>query len=139
MDIVLWTRMSTKRKMNARLTVGGIKLNIQVINQLTPQDSKWRKILSTAPSRQIGQGSWSLTLKMFILKPLGRYEYMVINLTWLPQEVIDEYNLHMLVHDGRVYIEIHKGMYGLPQSRILMNELLQWQLALDGYHLTEHM
>jgi hypothetical protein len=57
---------------------------------------------------------------------LGRYGYMVINPTSLPQEVIDEYNLLDLAHDGRVYIiEIQKGMYGLPQAGILANELLQ--------------
>jgi hypothetical protein len=39
---------------------------------------------------------------------LGRYEYMVINLSSLPYEVIDEYNLLELAHERRVYIEIQK-------------------------------
>jgi hypothetical protein len=30
-----------------------------------------------------------------------------------------------LAHDGRVYIEIQKGMYDLPQADTLANELLQ--------------
>jgi hypothetical protein len=32
-------------------------------------------------------------------------------------------------HDGRVYIEIHKGVYGLPPAGILANEVLQCEDA----------
>jgi hypothetical protein len=41
---------------------------------------------------------------------------MVINLSSLPQETIEKYDLLELSQDGKVYIEIQKGMYGLPQS-----------------------
>jgi hypothetical protein len=33
---------------------------------------------------------------------LGQYEYMVINVSSLPQDVIDEYNLLELAPDGRI-------------------------------------
>jgi hypothetical protein len=80
-----------------------------------------------------------IDIKNFYLNtPLGRFEYMVINLSSLPQEIIDEYDLQELAHDSRVYIEIQKGMYGLPQADILTNELLQQRLSLYGYHPTEH-
>jgi hypothetical protein len=70
--------------------------------------------------------------------PLGRFEYMVINLSSLPQETIDKYNLIKLAQDGKVYIEIQKGMHGLPQAGILANELLQRNIAKDGYRPTQH-
>jgi hypothetical protein len=63
---------------------------------------------------------------------------MVINLSSLPQEIIDEFGLLELAHDGRLYIEIQKGTYGLPQAGILASELFQRWLALDGYRPTEH-
>jgi hypothetical protein len=63
---------------------------------------------------------------------------MVINLSSLPQETIDKYDLIELAQDGKVYIEIQKGMYGLPQAGILANELLQLNLAKDGYRPTQH-
>jgi hypothetical protein len=63
---------------------------------------------------------------------------MVINLSSLPQETIDKYNLMELAQDGKVYIEIQKGMYGLPQAGILANELLQCNLAKYGYRPTQH-
>jgi hypothetical protein len=63
---------------------------------------------------------------------------MVINLSSLPQETIEKYNLVELSQDGKVYIEIQKGMYRLPQAGILANELLQRNLAKDGYRPTQH-
>jgi hypothetical protein len=50
---------------------------------------------------------------------------MIINLSSLPQEIIDEYDLLELAHDVCVHIEIQKAMYGLPQAGIIINELLQ--------------
>jgi hypothetical protein len=56
---------------------------------------------------------------------------MVIMMAVLPQEVIDESGLNDLSVDGKMYIKIQKGMYSLPQSGILANELLQRRLAQD--------
>jgi hypothetical protein len=74
----------------------------------------------------------------YVNTPLGRFEFMVINLASLPQETIDKYDLNELPQDGKVYIEIQKGMYGLPQAGILTNELLHRNLAKDGYRPTTH-
>jgi hypothetical protein len=63
---------------------------------------------------------------------------MVINLASLPQETIEKYDLNELAQDGKVYIEIQKGIYGLPQAGVLANELLQRNLAKDGYRPTIH-
>jgi hypothetical protein len=41
------------------------------------------------------------------------------------------------VLDGHVYIEVQKGMYGLPQAGILSNQLLGRRLAIHGYHQTK--
>jgi hypothetical protein len=63
---------------------------------------------------------------------------MVINLSSIPQETIDKYDLLNLAQDRKVYIEIQKGMYALPQAGILANELSQRNLAKDGYRPTHH-
>jgi hypothetical protein len=53
-------------------------------------------------------------------------EYMHLQLDIILEEIIVAYNLHELVApNGWVYIEIHKGMYGLPQAGILANQLLE--------------
>jgi hypothetical protein len=63
---------------------------------------------------------------------------MIVNLSSLPQEIIDEFGFLELAHDGRIYIEIQKGVYDLPQAGILANNVLQQRLALDGYRPTKH-
>jgi hypothetical protein len=63
---------------------------------------------------------------------------MVINLASLPQDTIEKYDLNELAQDGKVYIKIQKGMYGLPQAGILTNELLQRNLTKDGYRPRTH-
>jgi hypothetical protein len=81
----------------------------------------------------------SLTSRIFNLNtPLRQFEYMVINLSLLPQETIEKYDLLELSQDVKVYIKIQKGMYGLPQAGILANELLQRNLAKDGYRPTQY-
>jgi hypothetical protein len=75
---------------------------------------------------------------LYLNTPLGRFEYMVISLASLPHETIEKYDLNELVQVGKVYIDIQKGMYVLPQSGILTNELLQRNLAKDGYRPTTH-
>ena len=61
------------------------------------------------------------------------YEYMFIPITSIPDEIIAHYKLHDLVHNGRVYIEIRRSMYGLPQAGILAEQQLTRFLATYGY------
>jgi hypothetical protein len=65
--------------------------------------------------------------------PLERYEYVCIPISMVPDDIMHEYNLHILVHNGYLYVEIRKGMYGLPQARLLTNVLLAKRLAIHGY------
>jgi hypothetical protein len=58
---------------------------------------------------------------------------MHIPLHMLPQAIIGQYNLTPLVHNNCVYVEIRKGMYGLPQAGKLANNLLILVLAPFGY------
>jgi hypothetical protein len=44
-----------------------------------------------------------------------------------------------LFHNGFVYVEIRKGMYGLPQAGKLANDELVPHLAQHGYHQSKHI
>jgi len=78
-------------------------------------------------------------VKNFYLNtPLDRPEYMRIPLTHIPDEIIKEYGLRELARDGYVYVEINKGMYGLPQAGRLANKLLAKRLATKGYTQAPH-
>jgi hypothetical protein len=97
------------------------------------------KILINSVISTLGAKLLVIDIDNFYLNtPLGRFKYMVINLSSLPQETIDKYDLIEIAQDGKVYIEIQKGMYGLPHTGILTNELLQHNLAKDGYRPTQH-
>ena len=82
----------------------------------------------------------SFDVKNFYLNtPMERYEYMKIPITQIPEEIINEYKLRNKVHtDWAVYIEIRKGMYGLPQAGMLANKLLKRRLAQHGYYEVRH-
>ena len=48
-----------------------------------------------------------------------------MNLADFPNDVIEHYKLKEKANkDGMVFVEIRKGMYGLPQAGLLEQELL---------------
>ena len=64
--------------------------------------------------------------------PMSRYEYMFICLQDIRPDINQQYNLNTIAKDGKVYVEIRKDMYGLPQAGILANKLLQKILQSSG-------
>jgi hypothetical protein len=77
----------------------------------------------------------TLDVKNFYLNtPMVRYEYVRIKIDDIPDEIIVQYKLRdKVTADGHVYIEIQKGMYGLPQAGILAQQLLEQRLNEQGY------
>jgi hypothetical protein len=75
---------------------------------------------------------------MYLKTPLNRFEYMKMLLSLFPQDIIDHYRLNNKVLNGYVYMEICKGMYGLPQAGILVNKHLKKCLAIHGYYEQPH-
>ena len=66
------------------------------------------------------------------MTPPKQPEFVGIRLKDLPEEIIDEYKLReKATADGWVYIWIIKGMYELPQSGALANELLEKRLNAE--------
>jgi hypothetical protein len=122
-----------------RLTIGGDQIEYPGAKSTRTAGLATAKILIKSVISTPSAKFLVIDITNFYLNtPLGRFEYMVINLASLPQETIDKYDLNELAQDGQVYIEIQKGMYGLPQAGILANELLQRNLAKDGYHPKTH-
>ena len=72
--------------------------------------------------------------KIYLGTPLERYKYTAIPLHLFPQHTIDQYNLQTHAKNGKVYFEIQKAIYGLPQAGILANKLLQERLQPHGYY-----
>jgi hypothetical protein len=128
-----------EEKERTRLTVGGDQIEYPGDKSTRTVGLTTAKVLINGVISTLGDKFLVIDIKKYILEhPLVRFEYMVINLWSLPQETIDRYYLIELAQDGKVYIEIQKGMYGLPQVGILANELLQRNLAKNGYRPTQH-
>jgi hypothetical protein len=126
-------------KEHTRLTVGGDQIEYPGDKSTRTAGLTTAKILINSVISTPNAKFLVIDVTFFYLNtPLGRFEYMVINLVSLPQETIEKYDLNELAQDGKVYIEIQKGMYALPQTGILSNELLQRNIAKDGYRLTTH-
>ena len=66
-----------------------------------------------------------IDIKYFYLRiPMTEYEYARIPLSKIPKEIIKQYNLISISHEGHVMIDIRMGVYGLPQASILINIVL---------------
>ena len=62
----------------------------------------------------------------YLNSPMANPEYIRLQLDIIPEEIIIKYNLRDRVDvEGWVYVEIRKGMYGLPQAGIITNQLLE--------------
>lgn len=133
-------RPQKEEKERTRLTVGGNLINYpgdvsSPTADLTTFKMHVNDVLSTPQAKMM-----SLDISNFYLNtPLDRPEYMKLPLALIPQEIIDQYNLTMVVDSkGYIHIQINKGMYGLPQSGKLANDLLQQRLAPHGYRPCRH-
>ena len=117
-----------------RWTVGGDKVDYPFdvstkTADLTTAKLLFNSVLSTPNARFM-----SADLKDFYLgAPMDRYEYMRVPIWLLPDAIVEQYNLTPLFHNGFVYVEIRKGMYGLPQAGRLANDQLVAKLAPHGY------
>ena len=118
-----------------RMAVGGDKINYPADVGTPTADlllvkTHVNSVISTPNARYM-----SLDISNFYLNtPMKRYEYVRIKLTDIPAEVIVEYNLRDKADEnGYVYVEVRKGMYGLPQAGILAQELLEERLAKHGF------
>ena len=73
--------------------------------------------------------------KYYLETPMGKSEYMRIHIRLIPTDIISHYNLNDLVDKYEwVYMEIIRGMYGLPQAGILAKNLLTQCLSNYGYY-----
>jgi hypothetical protein len=73
-------------------------------------------------------------LKLFYLgTPMRIWEYIRIHISTIPDSIIVKYKLSDLVHNGYVLVKIMKGVYSLPQPRILAYGQRVAHLAQHGY------
>ena len=55
---------------------------------------------------------------------IKNYQYICIPVNLIPQKVINEYNLINIMHDGYMYIDFRKSIYGMGKAGALSNKQL---------------
>ncbi len=121
-----------------RITIGGDRICYPGDTGTKTGSVKLVKTLLNSVISQPGARFTCLDLKKFYLDtPLDRPENVRIKLTDIPQEFIDKYGLEDYAHNGWVYFEITKGVYGIRQAGELANDLLTTRLEAHGYHQCE--
>jgi hypothetical protein len=67
--------------------------------------------------------------------PLDQWEYMVLDVHDIPQEIIDTYKLtdYMSPEDTKVYVEVMGALYGMKQAGYLAHLEILEHLANHGY------
>jgi len=118
-----------------RITVGGNRISYPGDTGTKTGSVELVKLLINSVLSRPDARFTCFDIKNFYLgTPLDRPEYVKIRLADIPQEVIDEYTLTSFVHDGFVFFEILKGVYGLKQAGKLANDLLTARLEPHGYY-----
>ena len=119
-----------------RFTVGGDRINYPGDVATPTAEMLVAKMLFNSVVSTTGAKFMTMDISNFyLMTPLKRPEYIRIKMSDIPDEIIKEYKLKdKVTKNGSIYIMARKGMYGLPQSGLLANQLLEKRLNRHGYH-----
>ena len=135
-SFVCSVRPEKKEKNRTRFTVGGDRINYPGAVATPKADMLVAKLLFNSVISTKGAQFMTIDISDFyLMTPLKRPEFIRISINDIPEEIIIEYKLREIADSkGMVYIQANQGMYGLPQSGLLVNELLEKRLNKRGYH-----
>ena len=122
-----------------RGTIGGNQIQYDGDKAAHTASMQLIKILLNSVVSTKGAKFMTADIKDFYLgTPLPGTEYMRIDLANIPDSVIQKYNMRDFEYNGAVIVEVHKGIYGLPQAGKLAQDRLVKHLASHGYHQAKH-
>ena len=135
---VCTVRPQKKEQNRTRAVLGGNRVHYPGDVGTPTADMLLFKILLNSVVSTPGAKFMAFDVSNFYLNtPMQRYEYVKMRLADIPNEIVKEYRLHetgKVTADGFVYVEVRKGMYGLPQAGILAQKLLEQRLNARGYY-----
>jgi Reverse transcriptase (RNA-dependent DNA polymerase) len=140
LPIVCDDRPQKTETRRVRFTVGGDRVDYPFDVSTKTAALTTVKILLNSVISTEGAKFMTIDIKDFYLNtPMERYEYMRIPINVIPEDIVQQYNLKALEHNGYMYVEIRKGMYGLLQAGRIANDALVPYLALHGYNQSKHV
>ena len=128
-------RPEKEEKERTRMCAGGNRINFPGDAGTPTADLLTIKLLVNSIVSTKNAKMVTMDLKDFYLNtPMERPEFIRIKMSDIPEDVVQHYKLQDTAEaDGYVYCRVEKGMYGLPQSGIIAQDLLEERLAKYGY------
>lgn len=122
-----------------RGTIGGDKVDYPGMVAANTADLKAIKLLLNSVLSTRGGKFMTIDIKDFYLgTTLPRKEYMRIASNQMSKKYIEEHGMENMCEDGYYYVEIAKGIYGLPQAGLLAQEKLIDHLQRKGYNMAKN-
>ncbi len=120
-------RPEKKEKNRTRFTVGSDRINYLGAVATPTADMLVAKLLVNSVISTKGARFMTIDISDFsLMTPLKRPKFIRISINDIPEEIIIKYKLREIADSkGMKYIQANRGMYGLPQSGLLANELLE--------------
>ena len=133
--VVCEVRPQKEEPNRTRITIGGNRICYPGdTGTKTGSLELFKLVVNSVLSKPNGRFACFDISNFYLGTPLDRPEYVKIQLSIIPQEFITEYDLPRYAHNGWIYFEINKGVYGLKQAGKLANDLLTKRLDTHGYY-----
>ncbi len=118
-----------------RFTVGGDRINYPGEVTTPTAEMLVTKMLFYSVISIRGARFMTMDISNFyLMTPLNQSEFIRMKLSDIPDKIINEYKLRdKTAPSGSIYIVANHGMYGLPQSGLITNELLEKKSNEHGY------
>jgi hypothetical protein len=133
--IVCADRPEKENPIRVRLTIGGNLITYDGTTCTKAAEMPTVKIFINSVLSTPHAKFMTLDLKDFYLNtarmPDKDFAYMKLPTNILPPHILNEYK--QMIHKDHIYVEVSKGIYGLPQAGKLANEQLIRHLAPYGY------
>ncbi len=118
-----------------RFTVGGDRINYPGKVATPTAEMLFAKMLFNSVISTRGARFMTMDISNFyLMTPLHRPEFIRMKLSNILDKIIGKYKLrNKTTPNGSIYIVANCGMYGLPQSGLIANKLLEKRLNKHGY------
>lgn len=118
--IVVEEKIHKTEKYRTRLTVGGNLIQYDRDLSTPTADLFTIKILFNHVLSSPQAKFITCDIRNFYLNtPMPQKEFFKLPVKIIPEDIMKHYCLHPLIYKDHVYVQVNKGMYGLPQAGIL--------------------
>jgi hypothetical protein len=121
-------------KLRTRITIGGDRIIYPYETRAVTAEMEALKILLNCMISEDAQWSTIDLTDFYLGTDLPHPEYIRIQTSLIPPDVIDFFNLNKFIDKQCMYCSVHKTHYGLPQAGALSQQRLFKHLEAHGYH-----